>query len=71
MPIAPRPYTARCLDCGWKKTYAPRSDVLRAGDIPPYHCPLCKSTHIHCEVESYQPNSILLMLKRFFGVGEK
>ena len=33
MPIKPRPFTFVCGECGWKKTVAPRSDVLGPGGM--------------------------------------
>lgn len=42
MPMKPRPFTLVCDDCGWKKTVAPRSDALGAGEWFA-HCPKCGS----------------------------
>lgn len=42
MPIKPEPLTFMCDECGWKKTVAPRSDVLGPGDWFAC-CPKCGS----------------------------
>lgn len=41
MPIRPAPYTLRCPACGWQKTFAPASDVLRSA--PLQACPQCRA----------------------------
>lgn len=69
MPVPPRPYTVRCLDCGWKKTYAPASDVLRPEDLPPALCPLCRSPKLQSESKSDLVGSITQTLKRILGDG--
>jgi Zn finger protein HypA/HybF involved in hydrogenase expression len=43
MPIKPRPFTFVCEDCNWKKTVAPRSDALAAGEWFSA-CPKCGGT---------------------------
>lgn len=43
MPMPPPPFTTRCLDCGWKKTIAPRSDLLLLGHDWFERCPRCSS----------------------------
>ena len=35
--------TYRCAACDWRKTTAPRSDVLMPGDMPET-CPACQHT---------------------------
>ncbi|RTY78783.1 hypothetical protein EKA83_07525 [Pseudomonas veronii] len=45
MPMRPRLLTYVCINCGWRKTVAPQSDVLRPG----YRfdrCPQCQSTSL-------------------------
>ncbi|MGP1517819.1 MAG: hypothetical protein ACTTJV_09395 [Ottowia sp.] len=41
MPIRPAPYTLRCPVCGWQKTFAPASDVLRSAPLAA--CPRCQA----------------------------
>ena len=40
MPVRPTPMHYTCPTCGWRKTVAPRSDVLSPGDIYSA-CPVC------------------------------
>lgn len=40
MAIRPNPFTFACKACGWKKTVAPQSDALGAGDWFS-QCPKC------------------------------
>ncbi|HMW22161.1 MAG TPA: hypothetical protein PKC59_01905 [Burkholderiaceae bacterium] len=48
MPVRPSPHTYRCTGCGWTKTVAPRSDVLKPGDH--FHaCPRCGSSELKRE----------------------
>lgn len=41
----PEPYTYHCLDCGWRKTLAPKSDGLGPGDFFSW-CPSCQSDNL-------------------------
>jgi len=43
MPVPPPPQTFACRECGWKKTTAPRSDVLFPGIDVFDHCPACSN----------------------------
>lgn len=43
MPIKPKPFIYVCPSCGWRKTVAPRSDVLLPGEYYDY-CPICGTT---------------------------
>ena len=52
MPIKPRPSTFVCMDCGWKKTVAPKSDALRPGEYFS-RCPLCESEAIRQQPAGY------------------
>ncbi len=46
MPMPPPPFTTRCLDCGWKKTIAPRSDLLLLGHDWFERCPRCSGQRL-------------------------
>ena len=45
MPVKPKPRTYVCQTCGWKRTVAPRSDVLMPADVVSV-CPKCQSDQI-------------------------
>lgn len=67
MPIPPHPYTLRCPACGWKKTMAPLSDVLRYGVDWLDCCPQCG--HKHLQKTQATPFEIaLIRLKRRWGI---
>ena len=44
--IKPSPYEIRCSDCGWSKTFSPKSDVLILGKDYIESCPKCSSAKI-------------------------
>ncbi|AUT50524.1 hypothetical protein C2L66_00775 [Paraburkholderia caribensis] len=41
MPVRPAPFTLKCNQCGWKHTFAPRSDVMTPDMDSRSHCPRC------------------------------
>lgn len=41
MPIRPATFTLKCSECGWKHTFAPRSDVLLLNIDIRSHCARC------------------------------
>lgn len=49
MPIPPKPKTYVCQSCGWKKTVAPKSDVLLPTDVVK-QCPECGGTQFKTHV---------------------
>lgn len=46
MCIKPRSCTFECLDCDWRKTTAPASDVLVEGITYFARCPACTSENL-------------------------
>ncbi len=45
--IKPAPCRFRCPKCGWKKIFAPESDVL--SELPPESCEKCGHAPLDCE----------------------
>lgn len=41
--IKPAPYTLKCKECGWSKTFAPHSDVMLRGQDFVSSCPKCSN----------------------------
>lgn len=38
--IQPKPFKVKCINCGWSKVIAPKSDLLMSNDIVD-KCPKC------------------------------
>lgn len=64
MPIPLQPYTFHCLSCGWKKRFAPYSDVLTPEEWPT-KCPKCGSPMLKRVVE--EPKGPAGLLKRLLS----
>ena len=44
--IKPQPYELKCTQCGWRKTFAPISDVLLPGQGFVSNCPKCGNSEL-------------------------
>ena len=63
MPIKPRPFTFVCGECGWKKTVAPRSDVLGPGEWF-MQCPKCGSEALKMRAVGWVERTLAELLLR-------
>jgi Zn finger protein HypA/HybF involved in hydrogenase expression len=63
MPIKPRPFTFVCGECGWKKTVAPRSDALGAGECFK-QCPKCGNEMFEIRAAGWVERTLAQLLVR-------
>ena len=56
MPIKPEPFECICMNCGWRKTYSPKSDTI----LEPFAvtCPKCGSDKL--KTQSLSPMKEIL-----------
>ena len=50
MPIPSNPFTLQCKTCGWKKTFAPVTDVVMPNI--PSKCPECNHDELTKKIHS-------------------
>jgi predicted RNA-binding Zn-ribbon protein involved in translation (DUF1610 family) len=66
MPLPIQPVSFACAGCGWKKTVAPRSDMLFPGLNWHTQCPRCGHEPLDRRLAS-ELDKLYLMLVRVFG----
>ena len=57
--IKPTPIKVICHDCGFKKVFAPKSDVIMPGEYNQEFCTKCRSLNIKVTTEVSIFNQIL------------